>query len=87
MSSLALIDLMLCVNDHRNGEFTGRLRELSIGDDPDTLNNTIRRVSSNGMISTYAGNSVPGNGGDGSAPDRPAADDAPLYIRPPPWCI
>jgi len=34
----------------------------------DSLNNTIRRVSAGGTISTYAGNSVPGNSGDGGAP-------------------
>jgi len=34
----------------------------------DTLNNTIRRVSVGGTISTFAGNSVPGNSGDGGAP-------------------
>jgi uncharacterized protein (TIGR03437 family) len=34
----------------------------------DSLNNTVRRVSAGGTISTFAGNSVPGNGGDGGAP-------------------
>lgn len=34
----------------------------------DALNNTIRKVSSGGIISTYAGNSVPGSSGDGGAP-------------------
>jgi uncharacterized protein (TIGR03437 family) len=34
----------------------------------DSLNNTIRRVSAGGIISTFAGNSVPGNSGDGGAP-------------------
>ncbi|HMC57911.1 MAG TPA: IPT/TIG domain-containing protein, partial [Candidatus Solibacter sp.] len=34
----------------------------------DSLNNTIRRVSAGGTISTFAGNSVPGNSGDGGAP-------------------
>ena len=40
----------------------------------DTLNHTIRKVSTNGTISTYAGNSVPGNGGDGGAPTAAQLD-------------
>ena len=34
----------------------------------DSQNNTIRRVSAGGTISTFAGNSVPGSSGDGGAP-------------------
>ncbi len=34
----------------------------------DSLNNTIRKVSSSGVMSTFAGNSVPGSSGDGNSP-------------------
>lgn len=34
----------------------------------DSLNNAIRKVSANGVMSTFAGNSVPGSSGDGGAP-------------------
>jgi uncharacterized protein (TIGR03437 family) len=34
----------------------------------DSLNNAIRKVSANGAMSTFAGNSVPGSSGDGGAP-------------------
>jgi uncharacterized protein (TIGR03437 family) len=34
----------------------------------DSQNNTVRRVSAGGTMSTFAGNSVPGNSGDGGAP-------------------
>jgi uncharacterized protein (TIGR03437 family) len=34
----------------------------------DSLNNAIRKVSAGGAMSTFAGNSVPGSAGDGSAP-------------------
>ena len=34
----------------------------------DSLNNAIRKVSASGVMSTFAGNSVPGSSGDGGAP-------------------